>query len=131
MTIANSPRAYDDCYDLLDKALETTKGLRRKMPNSDAATFLRMRLHNARKIDREKNAKTYPEPDDPMHMASVYDRVVIRIKRDSEGGVWIYLEFNPSLIEAAESLDDLKEEPMEAVAMNVREPVGPNVRRRM
>lgn len=103
MSVPTSPRAYDDCYELLDKALESPNGIRVRRSSWDVCNHYRMRLHQARKIDRQKNAMTY-EPDHAMHNASQYDSIAVRIRE--AGGMWyLYIEPNPSLLDAVEILD--------------------------
>lgn len=90
MTISNSRQSYGDCYAAMDQALESEFGVRMRVPTLDAATFLRMRMHQARKINRKDNAATY-ERGHPMYGASAYDKLIVRI-RTEEDGIYLYLE---------------------------------------
>lgn len=90
MSLNNSRRSYDDCFVLFDRALEADRGIRVEVPDSDAATYLRMRMHHARTIDRRENKTTYPDPAEALHGRSVYDIFVIRIE-DGEPA-WVYLD---------------------------------------
>lgn len=90
MSISNSRQSYSDCYEVLDRALEDELGVRVQMKDRDAAIFFRMRVHQARKINRRDNVDQY-EVGHPMHGASVYDKLMVRIKHEGEA-VWIYVE---------------------------------------
>ena len=90
MTISNSRLSYEDCYKIMDAALDDKIGARVKMVNHDAAVFLRMRLHTARSIDRRDNQQIYEE-DDPLYGRSVYDKLVTRIRKIDDD-IWIYVE---------------------------------------
>lgn len=90
MPLSNSRLSYQDCFNIFDAALEDERGVRIQCSDQDKATFLRMRMHNARKIDRKDNAEIYPEGE-PMHGQSIYDKLAIRI-RHVEGKVWLYVE---------------------------------------
>lgn len=107
MTISNSRQSYRDCYEVWEKALKDPSGVRVKQDNEEAAVFFRMRMHQARKLHREDNAKTYPEGH-PMHGSSPYDRLVARI-RHRRDGVWIYLEHQTIDPSAIQSLADVIE----------------------
>lgn len=129
MTISNSRGSYSDCYDVMDKALEDSKGVRVEVDDLDAAIFFRMRLHNARKIDRRDNSKIYSEePTHPMFNASIYDKLTVRIKR-IEDQVWVYLEKSGINLGAVEGLSEVSSlEKPEAVGMasiptTIRRPV--------
>ncbi len=90
MSLSTSRLAYTDCYELLDRAVEDTRGIRASVPTQAAATHLRMRIHQARAIDRSENAKTYAV-DHPMHGRSPYDIFTVRIE-ESPACFWLYLD---------------------------------------
>lgn len=90
MPLSNARLAYQDCFDIFDAALNDEKGARVEMPDVEQATFLRMRLHNARKIDRKDNTEVYSEGD-PMYGQSIYDKLTVRI-REVGGKIWLYVE---------------------------------------
>lgn len=92
MTLSKSPGAYSDCYAAMDAAITDELGVRLLVADTDTAIFFRMRCHQARKIDREKNAMTY-ESDHPLHSSSIYDQLVLKIEKDAEG-TWLILEKN-------------------------------------
>lgn len=90
MSLSNSRLAYNDCFDLLDRALDDPRGIRVELADENSAVYLRMRIHHARSIDRADNEKTY-EPDHPLHGRSPYDILVCRIDSASDP-VWLYLD---------------------------------------
>jgi hypothetical protein len=91
MVISTSRLAYGDCFDLMDQAIESKKGTRVLCNDRDSAIFLRMRIHNARKIDRNDNLKEYPE-ESPLYGRSIYDELMATIRDDTDGQSWLYLE---------------------------------------
>ena len=91
MSLSNSRLSYTDCFDLLDQALEQSRGLRIEVPDINAANYLRMRIHHARQIDRNENKITYADPDAPLHGRSPYDILVVRIEATNGSG-WVYLD---------------------------------------
>lgn len=90
MAISNSRLSYEDCYKVMDQALDDEIGARVKLANHDDAVFFRMRMHQARAIDRKDNKVLYNEGD-PLYGRSPYDQLVIRIK-ELEDAVWVYAE---------------------------------------
>ena len=90
MTISNSFGSYTDCVEAMDRALEDDKGIRIKMKDWDAANFFRMRLHQCRKLDRDRNRQIY-EPGDPGHGVSAYDPLVVRIRTHGDN-VYVYIQ---------------------------------------
>lgn len=104
MSLSTSRLAYIDCFTLLDRAVAEPRGIRAEVPSLSAATHLRMRIHQARQIDRGENAKTYPA-DHPLHGRSPYDIFVCRIEEASDT-VWLYLDREHVQIGAIESIPE-------------------------
>lgn len=119
MTISNHYGAYLDCYKLLDAAIEDMKGLRVQVADDGAAIHLRMRLHRARTLDREHNMKVYDE-DKPMYNASVYDKLIVRI-REIDDTTWVYIEQQGLSLGAMERLSEIEEH------LSVAPPLKPKV----
>ena len=92
MSISTSRASYIDCYEYYDQALEQERGIRIQVQSYDYACHLRQRLHMARKIRREDNAEIYPDAAHPMHGASPYDIVRVRIETKEDGKVFVLLE---------------------------------------
>lgn len=94
MGMSTSRLAYSDCYELMEKAIVDQKGIRIKFASFDDAFHYRLRLHNARKIDRNDNFHTYEEGH-KMHGKSPYDQLVMRIEtvgQNGKEGCWLKLE---------------------------------------
>lgn len=102
MTLSNSPLAYEDAYAALEAATADPAGVRIRMNNLDAAIYFRMRCHQARKIDRNRNLETY-EKTDPLYGVSAYDRLALRIEQDADG-VWLRIEKHTIIPGEIESL---------------------------
>ncbi|MDE2107155.1 MAG: hypothetical protein KGL39_58660, partial [Patescibacteria group bacterium] len=102
MSLPTSTLAYSQCYDVLDKALEDPLGVRMRMPSLTVALHFRMRCHQARKLDREKNADIYPDADNPLHGRSAYDVLIIRDPRmATDGTVYLVIERSDIAIDDA------------------------------
>jgi hypothetical protein len=119
MPLPNTRLAYLDCYEIFDKALEDTRGVRVKVKDRNEAIRLRMRLQYARRLQRDENCATY-EPGDPMFGRSIYDTLMVKL-REVEGVSYIYVEkiTIPENIEGLggpmpEEDEETIEEPMEA-----------------
>ena len=91
MSLSNSRLAYDDCFKLLDAALDEPRGIRVEVADEDKAGYLRKRIHQARAIDRADNARTYTDRDHPLHGRSPYDILVCRIE-PANGHAWLWLD---------------------------------------
>ena len=119
MTISNSPLSYTDCYEALDRALEDDRGVRVGVESLKSAQFLRMRLNQARAINRDENQRTY-EPGHPLHGRSEYDRLMVRIKERGEK-TYVYIEQVGNFSRIIESLSEVEptEEGTEEVQASV------------
>ena len=104
MSLSTSRHAYLDCFALLDRALEDPRGIRAEVPSLANAIRLRLRIHQARSIDRSDNAKTY-DPDHPLHGRSPYDVLTCRVE-DNGAGAWIYLDKVQVLIGTIEPIPE-------------------------
>ncbi len=91
MSLSRSPRSFDDCYEIMDRALDDEKGARFAVKDISQAMYTRMRLHHARSLDRVTNLTAHPEGH-AMHGCSVYDELVVRIREDRQGQIFVYLE---------------------------------------
>src|SRR5262245_66125607 len=97
MTASTSRLAYSDCFDLMDRAMDSRVGIRVPMRRKDsiidnrgAAWQLRTRLHSARRIDRKDNTHIY-EQGHPLYGRSRYDELCVRIYEEN-GTPYVYLE---------------------------------------
>lgn len=105
MSLPTSRHAYLDCLAYFDAALEDPQGIRLRQDSIDAATLLRMRLHQLRSLLR-KDSESFYEPGDPKYGVTAYDRVVCRI-RTVDRTVYLYLEQIITRHEHIEPLSDL------------------------
>lgn len=90
MTESTSKAAYADCFDLFDRALESTHGVRNRCASRGAAYHLRQRLNYARTLSRREARVIYSESD-PAYGVSPYDTFVIRVVL-AEPGWYVYIE---------------------------------------
>lgn len=90
MSQINSLRAYTDCEKLFAAALADPKGARAMLNTQDACINMRTRMHYYRSLDRNANAKTYPE-DHPQHGVSIYDPYIVQMFPDEDGKWWLYV----------------------------------------
>ena len=83
MPVSNSPLAYSDVKALLDRALETERGLRVQSESKAAAWRLVMRLNKFRVIERDALRRVL-DPDHPLYGTCEYDQLSFRrIELDS------------------------------------------------
>jgi hypothetical protein len=90
MTISTSPLAYDDCYEVFERAIASDKGIRIPFTTSDETMNYVMRLHNARQLKRDLNTEVYPK-DHPMYGKSDYD-ILKCSRRKVDGTYFVYVE---------------------------------------
>lgn len=90
MGVSTQALSLRDVQGVMDKALESEHGVTVQCADRGQAYRLRHRMNAARQRDRLENRKIYSDPDHPMHGASRYDQLVIRIN-EKPGG-------NPSMI---------------------------------
>lgn len=68
--------SFADAKTVLDRALESHRGLELEFDNAQRATRFRQRLYAARERDRKKSRQIYPVGD-PGYDRSVWDALVI------------------------------------------------------
>ncbi len=90
VTASNSRAAYNDCFELFDRALERGR-LRVGYASKGEAHQLYNRLQYSRVLDREENSRIY-ETDAPEHGTSAYDPLIVRAPREEHGKWWVYIE---------------------------------------
>lgn len=89
MGYSKSILAYGDCRDAMEKALAEVKGIRISFPDHKAATRFLQRCHYLRKLDRETNARLFPEAHE-LHSQSAYDTLFLR--KDKENPCDVLME---------------------------------------
>lgn len=94
MPLPKSIHAYNDCKEIYERAMDSVlaegPGVRVRQPDWDAANYLRMRMNNARAINRRDNQDIY-EPGDPLYKASEWDTLMVTIKKVGEE-FYLYVE---------------------------------------
>lgn len=108
MSLPTSLASYRDCQSLYEKAAKDPKGIRAKLGTYEACVQMRTRMHYFRTLDREANAKTYPEGH-PTHGVSPFDDFVVTIERDEDGEYWLYITARSAKIITVESLTSYEE----------------------
>ena len=103
MATSTSRLSFSDCYDILDRALATPRGLRLSFPVEGDARHFRTRLHAARSLHRRDNAATYPEGD-PKHGSSEYDPLTVKLRANGKG--WVLLIEPVSATMQIEEIED-------------------------
>lgn len=127
MSLSNSRLSYLDCFDLLERATEAPRGIRVEVPSHARGTHLRMRIHQARQIDRFENSRTYPS-DHPLHGRSPYDIFTCRVA-SSDGRHWVYIDRVKAEIGAIESIpeDHQIEPPKPTLRIEYKPEIAPSV----
>lgn len=108
MTAPTTRLSYGDSYDALDRAKDDPKGIRIRFKDYAEASTFRSRLHYARQVDRRDNLQIYDESD-PLFGRSVYDTLVVRIREDTEGAWWVYIEHASIEDKVVESLSEIED----------------------
>lgn len=84
MTASTSSLSFTDCYDVLDQAMISAKGIRVKFDSRETAWHFRTRLYYARARNRIDNAESYPS-DHPLFGRSEYDSLQVRVRENGKG----------------------------------------------
>ena len=90
MSLSDSRLSYEDCYKVMDKALDSSHGVRVGYINYEEASYFRMRMNKARSLDRRFNGERYTVGQ-PLHKRSEYDMLTFRV-RFNEDMWWVYAE---------------------------------------
>lgn len=121
MTIPTSIKAYEDCLKVFQAALDSSAGIRLRYDDHGTATYFRMRLHQARALERKENARTY-EPGHPMHGRSLFDPYAVRVLRQEDCS-YVYVEpVEKHLPEIEELTDEMELLPMPAPRLMLSAP---------
>jgi hypothetical protein len=133
MSAPTNRTAYKPYYERLDQALETKNGIRIRCDDEGEAKQLQIRLHTARKYDRDLN-RLSRDPSDPAFGTSDYDPLVVSVKEGVDCW-WVYIN-NPIALAYVEEIPDepdessrvhsneVAEQPTVRVS-NLRRPVRP------
>lgn len=117
MTVSTSRLAFDDCFDLMDRTLEEPQGIRVRFPSFGAANYFRMRMHQARSLDREDNKLAY-DKGERLYGRSIYDPIKATV--EEQGKAWWLILKKYSIeglhIESLGPVEDQSDEPDENFA---------------
>ena len=91
MTYSTSRSAYEDCFDIFDRALASPKGIRVDGKGRGPAHHLAGRLQYARILSRAESREVN-EPSAPGYGVSPYDSLIVRMPREEDGRWWVYIE---------------------------------------
>ncbi len=91
MSLPTSRTAYEDCFELFDRALAAKDGIRISAARIGEAYQLLSRLNYARSMARQESREIY-KPDDPKFGTSPYDMLIVRTPREEDESWWIYIE---------------------------------------
>ena len=93
MALSESIAAYEDCYEVFDKAVRSSKGVRTLFGDKKAAGYFRIRMNQARVLQRRESMRMYPR-EDPRYGKSEYDKFRIKLVEAAEGtGEWcVYVD---------------------------------------
>jgi hypothetical protein len=89
MSASTSRLSFQDCFDVMEKAIESERGVRVQFETEGAAKHFLVRLNKARVLDRDENRQTYV-PGDMLFGRSVYDPLMGQIRR-VDGTVWLFI----------------------------------------
>ena len=109
MPLSNQITAYEDCRNLFDAATEDSLGARLKFPTYTEALYFRNRMNQARSLEREESKRIYDKTS-PAYGKTDYDAFVVRIREDTEGWFWVYVERRETLFDKIEKLSDLEDD---------------------
>ncbi len=109
MALPDSRLAYEDCFKILERALESTKGIRVRFADRGTALRFRTRLHYARNIDRSDNRQNF-ERGHPMFGKSLYDVITVRDPVKDDKTIWLYIEKLDGNELEIEELEDVQQE---------------------
>ncbi len=106
MPLPKSINAYLDCTDAYTRAVESVDaggpGVRIRLGSWAQANYFRMRMNNARAINRRDNTDVY-SPGDPLYKGSVWDALMVTI-REVDGEHYVYVEPHGVTIDAIEEI---------------------------
>jgi hypothetical protein len=86
MPTSLSREAYDDCYEILDRAISAERGVGASFSERGEAWHFRVRLNSARQLDRDLQKEV------SKSAKSEYDILTFRIKLLADGKWWVFIE---------------------------------------
>jgi hypothetical protein len=105
MSLPRRIAAYDDCFDIYEKAAASTTGVRVAFSSYADARYFVTRMHTARSLQREESRRVY-QPEDKRYDKSENDKYLIKYPvADDNGEWWVYVKPISASILAVETLD--------------------------
>lgn len=91
MALTEAIAAYTDCFEIYEAAHKSPKGVRVHIGDQKAAGIMRMRMNQARVLERKESKRLYDRTD-PRYGKSENDKFRNRMLEDTEGEWWLYVE---------------------------------------
>jgi hypothetical protein len=107
LALPNQTAAYEDCEELFDRSFHDSVGARAQFPTEAAAVYMRLRMNHYRTLLRRDSCRTYDKTD-PRYNKSIYDKLICRIRQDTEGLWWVYVERHAQTLGVVESLSEIE-----------------------
>lgn len=104
MSLPNTIASYEDCFSLFARAANKPKGSRALIGNFGDAKHFQMRMHQARKLQREETCRMY-ETTAPQYNKSEFDSLMVTLRIDGDGLWWVYVIPHGSQIEVIEDVE--------------------------
>lgn len=104
MALPSTIASYEDCFDLFARAIAKPKGSRALLGSYGDAEHFRMRMHQARKLQRDESMRMY-DSNAPQYNKSEFDKLMCRVCEDAEGRFWVYVIPHGTLIEVIEDIE--------------------------
>jgi hypothetical protein len=79
---SSSILSYPDIRQVMDRAIDSEKGVRLKFDTVKSAQTFVFRCNTFRSLDRKENKKIYPDETHSLHGRSIYD--TLQVKRREE-----------------------------------------------
>lgn len=107
MPLPNTIDSYTKELEIFERALKDPRGCRVCYDTQTLATQARFRFHQARALDRAQTRRIY-DKSDLLYGKSEYDILTCKLREDSSGEWWIYIERHGVEIKAVELLSEVE-----------------------
>lgn len=104
MSVPTTIGSYEDCFELYARAVATPKGTRALLHGYGDAKHFQMRMHQARKLQREESMRMY-DATAPQYNKSEYDSLIVKVVCDTAGEYWVYIIPYGSQIAVVEDIE--------------------------
>ena len=110
MSLTDQRAAYEDCYRLYERAVNSRRGagVRVPFPTENEAKFFALRMNKARSIQRRDSRRIY-SLDAPLYDTSEFDHLQVIVRPDSADPPewWVFVK--PHAV-AFDVIEDLAED---------------------